>query len=481
MKFDPSFVVGEVNPRLFGSFVEHLGRCVYTGLFEPGHPAADAQGLRTDVLDLVSELGVALVRYPGGNFVSGYRWEDGIGPVANRPRRLEPAWRSVETNEFGLGEFMDFVRKVGAEPMLALNLGTRGVQEACDLLEYCNFPGGTALSDLRRSHGADQPYGVKLWCLGNEMDGPWQIGHRPAPQYGLLAAQTARAMRMIEPGLRLVACGSSGSSMPTFGSWEREVLEHTYDTVDYISCHAYYEERDGDAGSFLASATDMESFIDSVTATCDHVGAALGSTKKIEISFDEWNVWYMNRPKDHDPPEWTVAPRLLEDVYTVTDAVVVGTLLISLLRRCDRVTAACLAQLVNVIGPIMTEPGGPAWRQTTFYPFAQASRYGRGRVLHTAIDSPVYATPKFDEVPLLHATAVAADDGTVSVFAVNRDLERPMRLTIDVPALKVLEHLVLADPDRHAVNTAAHPDRVTPRPHHANELPPLSWNLIRLG
>ncbi|GIH02927.1 alpha-N-arabinofuranosidase [Rhizocola hellebori] len=481
MTFETSFVVGEVNPRLFGSFVEHLGRCVYTGLYEPGHPAADEHGLRTDVLALVRELGVTMVRYPGGNFVSGYRWEDGVGPVAQRPRRLEPAWKSVETNEFGLAEFMRFVREVQAEPMLAVNLGTRGLQEACDLLEYCNFPEGTALSDLRRAHGAADPYGVRLWCLGNEMDGFWQIGHKPAPEYGRLATQTARAMRMIDEDLRLIVCGSSGSSMPTFGSWEREVLEHAYDAVDYISCHAYYEERDGDVGSFLASATDMEHFIDAVVATCDHVGATLRSPKRIEISFDEWNVWYMNRPKDIDPPQWTVAPRLLEDVYTVTDAVVVGSLLISLLRRCDRVTAACLAQLVNVIGPIMTEPGGAAWRQTTFYPFAQAARYGRGKVLQTAIDSPAYETAKYGDVPLLHATAVQAEDGTVTVFAVNRDLTRPLRLSIDIPALKVLEHLVLADPDRHATNTAEHPDRVTPRPHHATELPPMSWNMIRLG
>jgi alpha-N-arabinofuranosidase len=365
--------------------------------------------------------------------------------------------------------------------MLAVNLGTRGVQEACDLLEYCNFPGGTTLSDLRHSHGAADPYGVRLWCLGNEMDGFWQIGNKPAPEYGRLAAQTARAMRMIDPGLRLVACGSSASSMPTFGAWEREVLEHAYDCVDYISCHAYYEERDGDVGSFLASATDMERFIDTVVATCDHVGATLRSPKRIEISFDEWNVWYMNRPKKENPPEWTVAPRLLEEVYTVTDAVVVGSLLISLLRRCDRVTAACLAQLVNVIGPIMTEPGGAAWRQTTFYPFAQAARHGRGNVLQTAIESPTNETAKFGEVPLLHATAVQAEDGTITVFAVNRDLIRPLRLNIDVPALKVLEHLVLADPDRHAANTAETPDRVTPRPHDAGELPPLSWNMIRLG
>lgn len=479
---DKAFAVGEVDPRLFGSFVEHLGRCVYTGLYEPEHPRADEDGLRTDVLELVRELGVTTVRYPGGNFVSGYRWEDGVGPRAQRPRRTDLAWKTLETNEFGLAEFMRFLRKVDAEPMLAVNLGTRGVQEAVDLLEYCNLPGGTSFSELRRQHGAHDPYDIKLWCLGNEMDGPWQIGHKPAHEYGLLAAQTARAMRMLDPSLRLVLCGSSGASMPTFGAWERTVLEHAYDSVDYISCHAYYEEHDGDVDSFLASAADMERFIDAVVATCDHVRAVKRESKRINISFDEWNVWYMSRSGSH--PEWTVAPRLLEDVYTVTDAVVVGSLLITLLSRCDRVTAACLAQLVNVIGPIMTEPGGPAWRQTTFFPFAHASKYGRGRVLRTALTSPAHETARHGEVPLLHATAVEAEDGSVAVFAVNRDTTRPLHLDLTLHGfgpLRATQHLTLCDENRHAANTAARPDRVQPRVLDLSDLslPPLSWNVIR--
>jgi len=483
---DKDFMVGEVNPRLFGSFVEHLGRCVYTGLFEPSHPGADENGLRTDVLDLVRELGVTLVRYPGGNFVSGYRWEDGIGPAADRPRRPDPAWKTIETNAFGLREFIRFVSEVGAEPMLAVNLGTRGVAEALELLEYCNFTGGTSLSDLRRKHGAEEPYGVRLWCLGNEMDGPWQIGGKKPFEYGRLAVQTARAMRMLDPDVRLVLCGSSGASMPTFGEWERVVLEEAYDAVDYISCHAYYEERDGDVDSFLASAVDMERFIDAVVATCDHVRAVKRESRRIEVSFDEWNVWYMHRPPSGvDTPEWTVAPRQLEDIYTVTDAVVVGTLLITLLSRCDRVGAACLAQLVNVIGPIMTEPAGPAWRQTTFHPFAQASRWGRGTVLRPVVVSPTHETRAYGEVPLLHATAVL-NDGGVTVFAVNRDTARPMPLELELRGFgepRVVEHLALWDDDRHAANTLLHQERVRPRLVSGESLvlPPLSWNTIRLG
>ncbi|WP_228983940.1 alpha-N-arabinofuranosidase [Streptomyces sp. DH12] len=496
---DPAFTVGTVNPRLFGSFVEHLGRCVYTGIHEPGHPAADEAGLRTDVLALIRELGVTVVRYPGGNFVSGYRWEDSVGPAEERPRRLDLAWRSTESNRFGLSEFIAFLKKVGpqAEPMMAVNLGTRGVADALRLLEYANHPAGTELSDRRVAHGDEEPFGIRLWCLGNEMDGPWQTGHKTAEEYGRLAAETARAMRQIDGGLELVACGSSSRAMPTFAAWEATVLTEAYDLVDHISLHAYYEEVDGDRDSFLASAVDMESFIDSVVATCDHVGARLKSEKKIQLSFDEWNVWYQRRfqaEAEANPLDWPEAPRLLEDNYSVTDAVVFGSLLIALLRHADRVTVACLAQLVNVIAPIMTEPGGPAWRQTTFFPFAQASRYGRGVVLDVRVESPTYRTARHGEVPLLHATAVHDPrTGAVTVFAVNRDRSRPLPLRVALSGLdadRIVEHSVLGDADPDARNTLAEPERVVPHAGHGARLDagvldvvlePLSWNVLRLA
>ncbi|MEU7647000.1 alpha-N-arabinofuranosidase [Streptomyces huasconensis] len=491
----PDFAVGDVDPRLFGSFVEHLGRCVYTGIHEPGHPTADGAGLRGDVLDLIRELGVTAIRYPGGNFVSGHKWEDSVGPVDQRPRRLDLAWRSTETHRFGLSEFIRFVRAVGpqAEPMMAVNLGTRGVAEAIELQEYANHPSGTALSDLRAAHGDKDPYGIRLWCLGNEMDGPWQTGHKTAEEYGRLAAETARAMRQIDPALELVACGSSGRSMETFAAWEATVLAETYDLVDHISLHAYYEETDGDRDSFLASAVDMESFIETAVATCDHVGARLKSEKRINLSFDEWNVWYQRRTALQPEEDWQEAPRLLEDNYTVTDAVVLGSLLIALLRHADRVTIACLAQLVNVIAPIRTEPGGPAWRQTTFHPFAQASRHGRGRVLDVRVDAPTYDTAKFGAVPLLHATAVRADDGTVTVFAVNRGQAEPLPLEVHLLGMElttVVEHTAVADADPEARNTLDDPERVTPHDVAGTRLgdgvltatlEPLSWNVIRLG
>jgi alpha-N-arabinofuranosidase len=498
LTIDPAFQIGPVDPRLFGSFVEHLGRCVYAGIHDPGHPQAGPDGLRRDVLALVRELGVTVVRYPGGNFVSGYRWEDGVGP--DRPVRLDPAWRSIEPNTFGLNDFMAWCRAAGVAPMLAVNLGTRGTQEACDLLEYANHPGGTELSDRRAAHGAATPHDVRMWCLGNEMDGPWQTGFKTAREYGRLAAQTARAMRTIDPALELTVCGSSGAAMPTFGAWESTVLEHTYDCVDYVSLHAYYEQHGTDAASFLASGHAMEEQIAAVVATCDAVRARLRSGKRMMLSFDEWNVWYLTRWQEREreraaQAEWAHAPRLLEDHYNVTDAVVVGSLLIALLRNCDRVRIGCLAQLVNVIAPIVTEPGpdGVAWRQTTFHPFAQASRYGRGEVLRVEPTCPVMETGRHGPVPALHAVAVRGDDGVTTLFAVNRSPDTALRLVADVRALgpcRVVEHTVLADADPDARNTAARPDRVRPRAGSGGDpdggrlrvdLPPASWSMLRLG
>src|SRR5215207_6405195 len=306
----------------------------------------------------------------------------------------------METNEVGLHEFKDWLDLVGAELMMAVNLGTRGTREAMQLLEYTNVPTGTTRAEERRSNGRDQPFGIRMWCLGNEMDGNWQIGYKSAEEYGTLAAVTARAMRAIEPDLELVACGSSSRGMPTFGVWERTVLERAFDEIDYISCHAYYHELDGDVASFLASGVDMDDFIKGVVATIDHVRAVKKSQKQIDISFDEWNIWYGNEYVHETAIDrWPTGARLLEDQYSVTDAVVLGGLLISLLKHVDRVTAASLAQLVNVIAPIMTEPGGSAWKQTTFFPFAETSRNATGAALRGVLDSPTVQTSRFGDVP----------------------------------------------------------------------------------
>ena len=495
LTLDPAFVVAPVRRRTFGSFVEHLGRCVYTGIHDPEHPTADADGFRGDVVDLTRELGISTVRYPGGNFVSGYRWEDGVGPRDQRPARLDLAWHSTEPNTVGVDEFMRWTAKAGVEPMMAVNLGTRGVQEALDLLEYCNVESGTYWSDLRRANGAPEPHNIRMWCLGNEMDGPWQIGHKTAQEYGRLAAETARAMRMIDPGLELVACGSSSSAMPTFGTWEATVLAETYEHVDFISAHAYYYETDGDLASFLGSAINMDRFIEDVVATADAVRAARQETKRINISFDEWNVWYQNATPSEPPKDsWPVAPALLEDHYNVADAVVVGTLLISLLRRSDRVQAASLAQLVNVIAPIMTEPAGRIWRQTTFHPFALTSRYAVGQVLNVELSTPSHRTERYGDTPLVDAVATHdAESGAVAVFAVNRSLTEPIVVEVDVRALggaEVVEALTLANPDPYARASVDDDTTLVPLPNTdvklegdtvRIELPPVSWTVLRLS
>ena len=492
---DPSFVAGPVRRRTFGAFVEHLGRCVYTGIFEPDHPNADGDGFRRDVLELTRELGVSTVRYPGGNFVSGYRWEDGVGPADQRPVRLDLAWHSTDPNLVGVDEFAKWSAKAGVEPMMAVNLGTRGTQEALDLLEYCNIDGGTTFSDQRRANGAEDGYGIRMWCLGNEMDGPWQIGHKNALEYGRLAADTARGMRMIEPDLELVACGSSGPAMPTFGEWERVVLSETYELVDLISAHQYFEDF-GDLQEHLSAGHRMEAFIHDIVSHIDHVKSVKKSARQVNISFDEWNVWHMSRDESRVPTgkDWPVAPVLLEDTYTVADAVVVGDLLVTLLRNTDRVHSASLAQLVNVIAPIMTEPGGRAWKQTTFHPFALTSRHASGTVLQLAVESPRISGGKTADFAAVSAVATYdAEKGEAVVFAVNRSATDVIALDAAVSGLgsvQVVEALTYANKDPYWQATADDSTSVLPAENVTvkadggrltAELPAVSWSMIRLA
>lgn len=493
LTLDQDFLVGEVDPRLFGGFAEHLGRHIYEGIYEPAHPEADEQGFRRDVLALVRELNMPIMRYPGGNFVSGYQWEDGVGPREQRPRRLDLAWKSTEPNEFGTNEFMDWCRKVGTAPMLAVNLGTRGPAEAGDLVEYCNHPGGTALSDLRRQHGHRNPHNVKLWCLGNEMDGPWQTGQKTPTEYGRIAAEAAKIMKWIDPTIEVIACGSSARTMPSFGKWELEVLDKTFEQVDYLSLHTYYGNQENDTPAFLARPEFMSDFIEETVALCDAIAATRKSRKRIHLSFDEWNVWFHSHGAREKMNPWQVGPPLLEDIYTMEDALVVGGMLISLLNHADRVKIGCIAQVVNVIAPIMTAKGGPAWRQTIFYPFQHASNFGRGRVLRPVVNSPLYDCADRTGVPTLTTACVENEDGGVTIFAVNRSLEDELDLELKLrafPDLHVKEHIVLRHDDLKATNTRETPEKVVPKRRETTgtaasatsvRLPPASWNVLRLA
>ena len=489
---DKYYLTGKVDKRIFGSFIEHLGRAVYEGIYQENSPFADEQGMRKDVIDLVKELQVPIVRYPGGNFVSGYHWEDGVGPKSERPSKVDLAWSVIETNQFGLNEFADWAKKAGTQIMMTVNLGTRGPEEAKDVLEYCNFKGGTYYSDLRKKHGYEQPHDIKLWCLGNEMDGPWQMGHKTAKEYGRVAAETSRLMKFMDPTIETVACGSSSLTMDTFGYWEDEMLSECYDQVDYLSLHQYYGNRDNNTTEFLANSKGMDEFISSVLSICDCVKAKKRSKKQINLSFDEWNVWYHSNEADSQLEKWVQAPHQLEDVYNFEDALLVGSMLITMLRHADRVKVACLAQLVNVIAPIMTSDTG-AWRQTIFYPYMHASVFGRGTVLNTLVQAPVYESKTYGEVSCLDSVCIWNEEAEeLTVFAVNKDLEEDMQVTCDFRQFadyKVVEHIVLTNDDMKAVNTEAVPDCVAPVYSNASVMEDgrfstvfgkHSWNVVRL-
>lgn len=489
---DKDYVISEIDKRLYGSFIEHLGRAVYTGIYEPDHASADEQGFRKDVLALVRKLNVPVVRYPGGNFVSGFRWEDSVGPRESRPSRLDLAWMTTETNEVGIHEFCDWAKKAGSEVMYAVNLGTRGPDDARSVVEYLNHPSGSLYSDLRIKNGRREPFGVKLFCLGNEMDGPWQMGAKTAEEYARTACEAAKLMKWVDPSIELVACGSSSSQMPTFGDWEYRVLSECYDHVDYVSLHRYYGNPDGNTEDFLASTMDLDEFIKTVVGICDAVKGKKHAKKRVNLSFDEWNVWYHSHAQDEElkkRDKWGRALPLVEDVYNFEDALLVGLMLITFLRNADRVKIACMAQLVNVIAPIMTRNGGGAWAQTIFYPMMHASTLGRGTSLMPRIECEKHDTRHYTDVPMVDAAATMDEDGHVTIFAVNRSLTEDVCLSVDLRAfgsLTRMKQTTLHHDDVNAVNTERMPGTVAPV-----ELPEApftgeirlgraSWNVIRL-
>jgi len=327
------------------------------------------------------------------------------------------------------------------------------------------------------------------------MDGPWQICHKSADEYGRIAREAAKVMKWVDSTIQVSVCGSSGCSIPTFGAWEYEVLEHTFEVTDFISLHMYYENPHNDVLEFLANIELMDRFTKEAVAVCDAVAAKRRSPKRIMLSFDEWNVWYKARSGEHmAKPGWPIAPRLIEEVYDLQDALMVGGALITLLNNSDRVKAACLAQLVNVIGPILTEPGGAAWRQTIFHPFKLATRHARGIVLHTKVHSSQCATKTAGPTDHLIASAVHdTDQRKVVFFVLNRDTSGPVELSIVLrafPQITACNVVEIAGADLLATNTAQTPDAVQPSEHKEcsvkadkiiARLPALSWNVLLLS
>ncbi len=477
-----NLIIGRVNPNLFGSFIEHLGRCVYEGIYDPTNALSDQNGFRKDVAKLIHDLNVPIVRYPGGNFVSGYNWEDAIGPKENRKVRLDYAWKTLETNEFGIDEFMKWAKLMHIEPMIAVNLGTGTPQSAAYLVEYCNFERGTFYSDLRRKYGTEKPYGVKYWCLGNEMDGDWQTCHLNAEDYSKKALEAAKMMKWTDERIKLIACGSSNMVIESFPSWDATVMETLYDHIDYMSMHQYYWD-EGNLRDFMAAFYQMDRYIHTLKSTADYVKAKKRSSKTMKFSFDEWNIWYQT---ENDKAQYTKAPHLLENNYSLKDAVCFGGLLNTLLNNCDRVEMASLAQLVNVIAPIMTNENG-VLKQSIFYPFEMVSNYAKGNILRTFTECETVVT-KFGNAPLVHVS-VAVDGKDVTIFVLNSGEEdAECEIDLNFTGLKFTERKIIDGNDLNITNTFEKPFAIVPRSddmvqiHNgivSTVLPKMSYSMMR--
>jgi alpha-L-arabinofuranosidase len=487
------FQVGAVDPRLFGGFLEHLGRAVYEGVYDPKSAHADEDGFRADVMDALRRLRMTAMRYPGGNFASGYHWLDGVGPREQRPTLRELAWQSLEPNSFGTDEYIKLCRKMGWTPMLTVNLGTGTPEEARNWVEYCNCPGGTRYSGMRASHGSPEPHAVKLWCLGNEMDGPWQLGHVPAEQYAIRAQQAAKMMKDVDRSIELVVCGSCGVGMETYMDWDRQVLEYVDGMADYISLHRYVGNQTDDTPDYLAITNSIDRQIEEMDAACRFVQAKAhcfpGVRKhRAYLCFDEWNVWYKNMQMDG---EGRAAPHLLEEVYNLEDALVVAGFLNSFIRHADVVKIANIAQIVNVIAPVLTRDD-KLLIQSIFYPFEIYSRRRDGVSLRPAVEGPAYEGATNGRVHVVDTSAILAGD-ELHLFAVNRSPDQPALARVEVADRNIATLVggdLLTGPGPKAANSFEQPDLVKPQPLEGVriaagraevEMPPLSLVGMTLG
>ncbi len=435
IKIDRDRVIGDISPLLYGNFVEHLGRCVYSGIYEPGSPLSDEKGLRKDVMQAVKDLKVPIIRYPGGNFVSNYHWEDGVGP--NRIPRMELAWSRLETNEFGTNEFMNFAKQLGTEPYFAVNMGTGTIEEAQRWVEYTNVKGGSYYSDLRKKHGYPEPYNIKYWSLGNEMDGFWQMGHLNADDYSKKAREAAKLMKLTDPTIKLIAAGSS-NYRPTAdpNEWNATILKELKNVVDYLAIHIYVGNPDNNYYNFMSTPLVMEQrtkIIKGMIAR-EMAQANRGSKDPIYIAWDEYNVWYRARRG-----ESAKGTRALEEHYNLEDALVIAGFLNGFIRNADIVKMANLAQLVNVIGPIFTNETG-MYRQTIYFPLQLFAQNMTGKSLDVHVACETYDTEEFPiglgeqktqqkNVPYLDVSAAINNDEII-LSVVNRNKDKAIATDI---------------------------------------------------
>jgi len=420
IKIDTDRQIGQIDPLIYGNFIEHLGRCIYGGIYEPGSPLSDANGFRKDVMKATQQLNTTIVRWPGGNFVSGYHWEDGIGPADKRPTRIDLAWGGRESNRFGTDEFIEWCRAVKTEPYFCVNLGLGTLEEARNWVEYCNAEQGTHYSDLRAANGHPQPYKVVYWGLGNEIDGPWQMGHKDAEDYGKYALEAAKLMKWIDKDIKLVASGSSDFGGDWTG-WNRTVLNYCRNYIDYISLH-HYSRKPKNNNSYYDFMAETAFAEKAVKITEGLIREALLKTPQrttpIYIAFDEWNVWFRAKGSEGN-----------EERYTLEDALVVASYLNMFIRNADIVKMANMAQLVNVIAPIFTSKDG-LWYQTIFYPLELAANNCRGVSLEPFVECDKFKSRQ-GELPYLDvASSYDREKNELVISVVNRNKDAAIRTDI---------------------------------------------------
>ena len=426
IKIDPDRRIGTLDCRVFGGFIEHLGRCIYGGVFDEDSPLSDERGYRRDVLEVAKDLRIPILRWPGGNFVSGYHWTDGIGPREERPRKIELAWFTEESNRFGTDEFIEYCRLLEAEPYICVNMGTGTIDEAQAWVEYCNGTGDTYWANLRRENGQEEPYNVKYWGLGNEMYGEWQIGALEAEDYVKKAREFAKVMKWTDPSIELVGCGLSGLT-----DWDRLVVEKLAPFVDYHSVHIYTGS--DDHWSNVLAPHQADRALRTIRATINRARYEGRIEHPIHVAYDEWNVWFRER----------AAEAQLEERYTLSDALAVASYLNVFARNCQTVKIANLAQMVNVIAPIFTS-GDDLFLQTIYHPIRLCAEHMQPVVLDAYVDCDKHAlqdeasswphrVADMGPFDVLDVSATRNDAGRdLTLVVVNRDPDREARTTIQL-------------------------------------------------